>query len=350
MLEVSQKYFANPSSVYDIGMEAKALLEHQREIIGDVCGTSKSNIYFTSGASEGNSWALESLAQYCAAKGKNHIISTAIEHHSILNKLKDLEKKGFSVTYIKPPFTIEKFRQAITKETGFMSVMSVNNETGEILPTYAIGDLCKKNGILFHTDATQYVPHFEPHLENVDMMTCSAHKFNGPRGVGFLYSKTPDRLYPLIFGGKQESHLRGGTENLPAICGMALALQKRQWDIYMNDELSQIKDYIRQELSQIPDLYFTYKEKNTVPILNFYVKDLDAEVLMSLLNQKEIYVSSTSACASGEHQPSHVLKAMGFDDQVASNAIRLSFDYYIGMDEINYALCEIKKDIKFLKG
>ena len=356
MVEAAQQYFGNPSSMHSLGYEAKNILETTRQSLANYFNAEPQQTFFTSGATESNNWALESLAYYCAALGKRHIISSAIEHHSILNKLKELEKRGFKITYVMPNSSgiceVESFEKEILPETGFIVLMGVNNETGARQPWEQVGALCKNKGILFHTDATQLIPHEPLSIEYADYISCSAHKFNGPRGIGILCVKKPNFLKPLILGGKQEQQKRGGTENLPAIVAMNTALgeryaQAKSYD-FETDKYKKIK--LLEVLKNISDLTFNGSTNNEIPIVNFYIKGIDAEALKVLLNNSEIFVSSTSACSSGDHTVSHVLKAMGCSDEVAANSIRISFDKNIGVADLIEAALTIEKNVKFLRG
>lgn len=355
--KVIDNYWVNPASLYSEAYKARKLLDNYRERIATCINSDDPmQIFFTSGASESNSWALESLAQHSAAIGRFHIISSKAEHLSILNKLKELETRGFTISYIedfKGESLVSKVKNAITfnKEnkcqTGFITLMKVNNETGKISNFDNLYPYCRKYKILFHSDITQAIPHIAINCKEYDMVSCSAHKFGGPRGVGFLFSKHSSILKPLIFGGKQEFGLRGGTTNLPGIGGMTVALENTTFKDSIDVMAS--KDYFMRFLkSEIPEIQF-HSEVNEIPTINFYIPEISSEMLTSMLGMHEIYVSTASACSSGQSAPSHVLKALGLSDEVAANSIRVSYDKFCD-DEIQFFVKTLKDCVDFIRG
>lgn len=358
MKEVSEKFWFNPSSHYDGGYEAKKFLQEEREKIAYCIGASPYEVYFTSGGSESNNWALESIARAGLSKNKMHIISTQIEHHSVLNKLNDLENRGYKIDLIKPDETghikLEDIIAKVRSDTCGISVMAVNNELGTIQSYQEIGEYCRKNKILFHVDAVQAVPHclFNLNVVPIDYMSVSAHKFNGPRGIGFLYVKSDSPLTPIIFGGGQEQSKRAGTENLPAIAGMEVALGAR--NIFLNsnyyEALMEKRLYLIDGLKNIEGCHITGSGKQIPTIVNFYFDDILGETLLSLLNTDGVYCSAGSACAAGDPKPSHVLKAVGLSDNAAKNSIRLSFDMRMPMENIEKVVYLIKQNVKFIRG
>ena len=365
MVRIAQENFWNPSSHHYGGYGSKAILDNCRHSIAENVGALASEIYFTSGGTESDNWALESLARWGAHIGKRHIVSTSFEHHAILNKLKRLEKRGFTVDLINPDpngfIAPKEFEQALREDTCFASVMFVNNEIGAVQDIERLSYLCKERNILFHTDAVQAVPHMvlsmsDPRFRSVDMFSVSAHKFCGPRGIGFLYVREGTPLSGMIVGGAQERNKRAGTENLPGVVGLDIALNKRvKWlsDPYNIERANELIRYIIRALSSINGFHLNsdnFYISQDIPIINFYIEGIKGEVLLSLLNSDGVYCSAGSACAAGDPEPSHTLKAMGYDDERAGNSIRLSFDYNLSEDEANFVIKSICNNVNFLRG
>lgn len=358
-INTAKEHFCNPSSHYQGGYETKAFLQKQREEIASLIGAKPYEVYFTSGGSESNNWALDVIAREGVKTNHNHIISSAIEHHSVLNKLKQLQAGGFEVTFIKPQsdglIKASDIIDAIRPTTCGISLMAVNNELGTIQPIKEIGAECKKRNILFHVDAVQALPHMIFNLEkmNINYLSASGHKFEGPRGCGFLYVKKGSPISPLIFGGAQENNVRAGTENVPAIAAMAAALTQRVEiikDKAIEKELAEKQKLLKERLSQIKGCHI-FESPNAIPtVVNFYFEDVLGEVLLSLLNTDRVYCSVGSACAAGDPDPSHVLIAIGYSQTAAKNSIRLSFDYKTTKEEIEQVARAVQMDVDFARG
>lgn len=350
MIKVETEIWSNPSSLHSLGYAAKRKLDAAREKIAAYVGCDINQIYFTSGASEGNSWVLESLSQYSAAKGLRRIITTPYEHPSVSNKLKQLSLQGFEIDEVKitPSGSID-FKDLIKKvnsDVAFVCIMGVNNEVGGINNQYRIKEvICD---IPLFSDLTQWVPHFLFDNTPAEIFTCSAHKFGGPRGVGFVYCKNKEYLSPLITGGKQEFYLRGGTENLSGICAMAVALEKRA-EYRSNSKNNSCLELYR-AMQKIDEIKFNTDSviAQYSNIINFYVDGVSGEELVSLLNYKGIYCSSSSACSSGENKPSRALLAMGLSEEIAKNSIRFSVDT-LTKDEIDVVVSALKSAIRFIR-
>lgn len=334
MMNTELEYYGNPSSLHSAGYRCKEKLEDARKRIADLVKCEPNQIYFTSGASEGNSWVIDSLVSYCATNVKNHVLVSPYEHPSIINKLKQYD--GFlNIEYVNVmsngQIDIDDLKSKITDQTGFICVMGVNNEVGAYNNPKALRYYAPEGTIIF-SDFTQLLPHcfnVDCNLTDVDIFTCSAHKFGGPRGVGFVYCKDKSYLEPLITGGKQENHLRGGTENLAGICGMATALEQhfREGLEEGNQKyLKRMHALMLRELQYIDGIHFNSNMLNSLPfgIINFYIKDVSGEQIASMLNQNKIFCSTSSACSSGANEPSRTLLAMGKDEWVARNSIRFS--------------------------
>lgn len=342
MLSAMEKDWYNPSSLYTPGQQASGTLMDARVRIARCLGCLPKEIYFTSGGSEADNQAILSAAAIGKRQGKMHIISTAFEHHAVLHTLKKLEKEGFEITLldvgekgIVSPAQVEK---AIRPDTALVTVMYANNEIGTIQPISEIGAVCRQNGVLFHTDAVQAAGHLPINVEEdqVDMLSLSAHKFNGPKGIGVLYAKTGVFLTNLIEGGGQERGKRAGTENLPAIVGMAAALEEAL--AFQNERLvyvTQLRNQLIEGLKNIPDAILNGDEKSRLPgNVNFCFKGTEAEGLLLLLDNKGICASSGSACTSGFLDPSHVLLAIGRDKETARGSLRLTLDYENTKEEV----------------
>lgn len=358
MLSAMEKDWYNPSSLYTPGQQASGTLMDARVRIARCLGCLPKEIYFTSGGSEADNQAILSAAAIGKRQGKMHIISTAFEHHAVLYTLKKLEKEGFEITLldvgekgIVSPAQVEK---AIRPDTALVTVMYANNEIGTIQPIREIGAVCRQNGVLFHTDAVQAAGHLSINVEEdqIDMLSLSAHKFNGPKGIGVLYAKTGVFLTNLIEGGGQERGKRAGTENLPAIVGMAAALEEacslqKERLVYV----TQLRNQLIEGLKNIPDAILNGDEKSRLPgNVNFCFKDTEAEGLLLLLDNKGICASSGSACTSGFLDPSHVLLAIGRDPQTARGSLRLTLDYENTKEEVEMIIKAVAETVKILRG
>lgn len=358
MLPAMEKDWYNPSSLYTPGQQASGTLMDARVRIARCLGCLPKEIYFTSGGSEADNQAILSAAATGKRQGKMHIISTAFEHHAVLHTLKKLEKEGFEITLldvgekgIVSPAQVEK---AIHPDTALVTVMYANNEIGTIQPIREIGAVCRQNGVLFHTDAVQAAGHLPINVEEdqVDMLSLSAHKFNGPKGIGVLYAKTGVFLTNLIEGGGQERGKRAGTENLPAIVGMAAALEEAL--AFQNERLvyvTQLRNQLIEGLKNIPDAILNGDEKSRLPgNVNFCFKGTEAEGLLLLLDNKGICASSGSACTSGFLDPSHVLLAIGRDKETARGSLRLTLDYENTKEEVEMIIQAVAETVKILRG
>lgn len=358
MLSAMEKDWYNPSSLYTPGQQASGTLMDARVRIAHCLGCLPKKIYFTSGGSEADNQAILSAAAIGKRQGKMHIISTAFEHHAVLHTLKKLEKEGFEITLldvgekgIVSPAQVEK---VIRPDTALVTVMYANNEIGTIQPIREIGAVCRQNGVLFHTDAVQAAGHLPINVEEdqVDMLSLSAHKFNGPKGIGVLYAKTGVFLTNLIEGGGQERGKRAGTENLPAIVGMAVALEEacslqKERSIYV----TKLREQLINGLKKIPGALLNGDATNRLPgNVNFCFPDTEAEGLLLLLDNKGICASSGSACTSGFLDPSHVLLAIGRDKETARGSLRLTLDYENTKEEVEMIIKAVAETVKILRG
>ena len=358
LIDYTENWYGNPSSLYTIGQQAKDKLEEARAIVADIINAQPGEVLFTSGGSEADNQALLTGATIGKRKGKTHIITTAIEHHAVLHTLKKLEKQGYSVTYLPVDasgiVSVEAVADAISDDTCLVSVMMVNNEIGTIQPISEIGKLCREKGVLFHTDAVQAVGHLAVDVQalNVDMLSASAHKFHGPKGVGFLYARKGIRLANLIEGGAQERGKRAGTENLPGIASMATALKEAVGEMdEVNEKLIPVRDYLIKGLSQIPHSALNGNHDRRVSNnVNFSFEGIEGESLLILLDQKGISASSGSACTSGSLDPSHVLLAIGRVHEVAHGSLRLSIGKEITYEEADYIIASVKEVVEYLRG
>lgn len=362
MLPFFTEYYGNPSSVYNFAQKSKMAIEDAREIIADSIGAAKSNeIYFTGGGSESDNWALKSAAFGLRDKG-NHIITTKIEHHAILNTCAYLEKNGFKVTYLDVDsegfVSLEDVENAITDKTILISVMFANNEIGTIEPVCEIGEIAHKHGILFHTDAVQAMCHVPINVTemNIDLLSASAHKFHGPKGVGFMYMKNSAKLEPFIHGGAQERARRAGTSNVPGIVGMGKAV-KLALDTLDKDThtIINMRNYIVDRiLGEIPDVTFDGAEigslKRLPSNMHFCFKDVSGDSLLIMLDMNGICASSGSACAAGSIDPSHVLLAIGRSRDEAKGALRLSIDKDLTKEDADYVIDALKAAVARLRG
>ncbi|MGI6279836.1 MAG: cysteine desulfurase NifS [Acutalibacteraceae bacterium] len=357
MLPYMDKIYGNPSSLHSFGQQAAEALQSARETVADCLGCSPKEIYFTSGGSEADNQAIISAARIGASKGKKHIISTAFEHHAVLHTLKKLEKEGFEIELLPVgtvgTVTAKQVEDAIRDDTCLVTVMYANNEIGSVLPIAQIAAVCKEKGVLFHTDAVQAVGHLHIDVkkQNIDMLSLSAHKFHGPKGVGALYVRQGIRLHNLIEGGAQERGKRAGTENIPAIMGMAAALKEACDNIDQNAaKVSVLRDKLIEGLSKIPHSALNGDPVNRLPgIVNFCFEGIEGESLLLLLDAKGICASSGSACTSGSLDPSHVLLAIGRPHEVAHGSLRLSLCEWNTEEEVDYILKETPVIIDYLR-
>ena len=358
MVDLIGTTYGNPSSLYQFGQEAKEVLEQARADVAEAIGASVKEIIFTSGGSEADNQALISAAAIGARKNKKHIISTAFEHHAILHTLKKLEKEGFDVTllYVHENGLVrpEEVENAIREDTALVTVMYANNEIGTIQPIREIGAICRKHGVIFHTDAVQAVGHIKVNVEedNIDMLSASGHKFHGPKGTGFLYVKKGIALTNLIEGGAQERGKRAGTENVPGIAAMATALKESvaALDEY-KAKLTPIRDRIIEGLNEIEHSALNGDFEHRVPSnINFCFEGVEGESLLLLLDDKGIAASSGSACTSGSLDPSHVLLAIGRVHDVAHGSLRLSLGEDITEQDADYIVKSVKEVVEYLRG
>ena len=358
MLPYMETYFGNPSSLHTIGQQAAEALQKARETVAECLGCQPREITFTSGGSEADNQALVSAARIGERKGKKHIISTAFEHHAILHTLKKLEKEGFEVQLLDvgPTGTItaQQVADAIREDTCLVTIMYANNEIGSIMPIPEIGAVCKEKGVLFHTDAVQAAGHLhiDVKAQNIDMLSLSAHKFHGPKGVGLLYARQGIPLTNIIEGGAQERGKRAGTENIPGIVSMAAALKEACDHIDENAaKVSALRDKLIAGLSRIPHSAVNGDLAHRLPgNVNFCFEGIEGESLLLLLDAKGICASSGSACTSGSLDPSHVLLAIGRPHEVAHGSLRLSLCEWNTEEEVDYMLQVIPEVVAYLRG
>ncbi|MBQ7736685.1 MAG: cysteine desulfurase [Oscillospiraceae bacterium] len=358
MTRCMEEQYGNPSSLYSLGQEAKEILERAREDVAGVIGAEPREIVFTSGGSEADNQALRSGAALGKRAGKMHIISTAFEHHAVLHTLKALEKEGFEGTLlpvhedglVRP----EELEAAIRDDTCLVTIMFANNEIGTIQPIRELGAICRRRGVLFHTDAVQAMGHLpiDVNADNVDMLSASAHKFHGPKGVGFLYARKGVRLTNLIEGGAQERSKRAGTENVPAIVGMAAALKEAAANREKNAEhMRVLRDRLIAGLGEIPHAALNGDAVRRLPgNVNFCFEGIEGESLLLLLDDRGICASSGSACTSGSLDPSHVLLAIGRKHDVAHGSLRLTIAEDATEEEIDYMIRNVKEVVEYLRG
>lgn len=358
MMNCYENIYGNPSSLHSVGQRAAEALSDARERIARIIGCSPKEITFTSGGSEADNQALISAAKIGERKGKKHIVSTAFEHHAILHTLEKLKKQGFETELLsvgeKGTVTPEQVANAIREDTCLVSVMYANNEIGSVLPIEEIGKICREKGVIFHTDAVQAAGHLniDVKAQNIDMLSISAHKFHGPKGVGLLYCRTGIPLTSIIDGGAQERGKRAGTENLPAIVGMAKALEEAASNIEENTKkVSALRNKLISGLSKIPHSVLNGDPINRLPgNVNFCFEGIEGESLLLLLDKNGICASSGSACTSGSLDPSHVLLAIGRPHEIAHGSLRLSLSENNTEEEIDYMLKVIPEVVAHLRG
>ena len=357
MLPCLQGNYGNPSSLHTVGQRANEALQSARETVARCLGCDPKEIIFTSGGSEADNQAIISAARFGARKGKKHILSTAFEHHAVLHTLKKLEKEGFEVELLPVgttgTITPEQVAAAIRPDTALVTIMYANNEIGSILPIPEIGAVCKEKGVLFHTDAVQAAGHLhiDVRAQNIAMLSLSGHKFHGPKGSGVLYARKGIPLVNIIEGGAQERGKRAGTENLPAIVGMAAALQEACDHIDENAaKVSALRDKLIAGLSKIPHSALNGDPVHRLPgNVNFCFEGIEGESLLLLLDAKGICASSGSACTSGSLDPSHVLLAIGRPHEVAHGSLRLSLCEWNTEEEVDIILREVPRVVEYLR-
>ena len=357
MLPCLQDNYGNPSSLHSVGQRAAEALQGARETVARCLGCDPTEIIFTSGGSEADNQAIISAARWGALKGKKHIISTAFEHHAVLHTLKKLEKEGFEVELLPVgttgTITPEQVAAAIRPDTALVTIMYANNEIGSILPIAEIGAVCREKGVIFHTDAVQAAGHLyiDVKAQNIDMLSLSGHKFHGPKGSGVLYARKGIPLVNIIEGGAQERGKRAGTENLPAIVGMAAALQEACDHIDENAaKVSALRDKLISGLSKIPHSALNGDPVHRLPgNVNFCFEGIEGESLLLLLDAKGICASSGSACTSGSLDPSHVLLAIGRPHEVAHGSLRLSLCEWNTEEEVDIILREVPRIVEYLR-
>lgn len=357
MLPYLQEIYANASSVHLLGQRSAAALFSARQQVAQVLNCAPKEVFFTSGGSEADNQALISAAALGKKQGKCHIVSTAMEHHAILHTLEALQAEGFTVTLLRPQtdgiVTATQVAEAITDTTCLVSVMYANNETGAIQPIREIGALCRKRGVLFHTDAVQAAGHLtiDVQRDNIDMLSLSAHKFHGPKGIGLLFAKSNIQLTSLIRGGGQERGKRAGTENLPGIIGLAAALKDAQENMQQNTAyITGLRDALRNGLDKIDGASFNGSRKHCLPgTINYSFQGVNGEALLSLLSNEGICCSSGSACSAGSLEPSHVLLALGLSHEMAQSALRFSLCEYNTMDEVQIIITKVTEAVNRLR-
>ncbi len=349
--------YGNPSSLHSVGQRAAEALEAARSKVAACLGARPEEIYFTSGGSEADNQAIRSAALLGARKNKRHIISTAFEHHAVLHTLKKLEREGFEVTLLDVGSAglvkAEDVVAAIREDTALVTIMYANNEVGTIQPIAEIGAVCREKGVPFHTDAVQAVGHLDIDVERdkIDMLSLSAHKFHGPKGVGALYCRKGLPLLPFIEGGAQERNRRAGTENLAGIAGLAAALEEACANLEHNAaHISALRDKLIDGLSQIPNARLNGDRTHRLPgNVSFCFEGIEGESLLLLLDAKGVAASSGSACTSGSLDPSHVLLALGLPHEIAHGSLRLSLSEYNTMEEMDHILNVVPEVVSYLR-
>lgn len=357
MLPYMDGIYGNPSSLHSVGQQANESLVNARERIAKLLGCEAREITFTSGGSEADNQAIVSAARIGEKNKKKHIVSTAFEHHAVLHTLNKLKQEGFEITLLDVHenglVTPEQVAAAIRGDTCLVTIMYANNEIGTVQPIQEIGAICREKGVIFHTDAVQAAGHLPIHVkdQNIDMLSLSAHKFHGPKGIGVLYARKGIRLTNLIEGGAQERGKRAGTENIPAIMGMAAALENACSHIEENKEkLTILRDRLISGLSEIPHSVLNGDAKKRLPgNVNFCFEGIEGESLLLLLDDKGICASSGSACTSGSLDPSHVLLAIGRAHDIAHGSLRLSLSDETTEDEINDTIHAVKEAVEYLR-
>lgn len=346
VLPYMTEFYGNPSSLYQTGQKAFRAVDKARQQVADALGAEKDEIFFTSGGSEADNWAIKGAAALGAKKGKKHLITTKIEHHAVLHTMASLEKQGFTVTYLdvydNGIVRVEDVEKAITDETCLVTIMYANNEIGTIQPIAEIGKLCKEKGVLFHTDAVQAVGHvaIDVKEQNIDMLSLSGHKFHAVKGVGALYCKKGIRLPNLIEGGGQEKGRRAGTENVPGIVGLGVAIEDMCADIEENaKKVAALRDRLFEGASKISHSRINGDREKRLPgNFSMCFEGIEGESLLLMLDMKGVCASSGSACTSGSLDPSHVLLAIGLKHEVAHGSLRLSLSESNTVEDVDYIL------------
>lgn len=357
MLPYFDEIYGNPSSLHSVGQRAAEALLGAREKIAEILNCTPREITFTSGGSEADNQAIISAARLGAERGKKHIISTEFEHHAVLHTLKKLEKQDFYVELLpvgeNGTVTAEQVEAAITDKTCLVTIMFANNEIGSIQPIAEIGRICREKGVIFHTDAVQAAGHLHIDVQeqNIDMLSLSSHKFHGPKGVGVLYTRKGIPLTNIIEGGAQERGKRAGTENIPAIVGMAAALEEAAEHLDENAEyVAKLRERLIEGLSEIPHSILNGSRDNRLPgNVNFCFEGIEGESLLLLLDSKGISASSGSACTSGSLDPSHVLLAIGRPHEIAHGSLRLSLCEENTPEQVEYILQEVPRIVEYLR-
>lgn len=357
MMPYFKEMYGNPSSLYTLGQRSQEALYSARETMAKYLNCDMKEITFTSGGSEADNQAILTGAYLGEKQGKKHIISSAFEHHAVLHTLKKLEKQGFEVTllpvhsngFVRP----DELRTAIREDTALVTIMYANNEIGTVQPIRELGEVCHEKGVLFHTDAVQAAGHIKIDVkaDNIDMLSMSAHKFHGPKGVGMLYAKKGINLYTLIEGGAQERGKRAGTENVPAIMGMAAAFKESCENLEKNFEyVKGLRDKVAAELSKIPHSKINGDITNGLAgTLNMCFEGIEGESLLLLLDDRGISASSGSACTSGSLDPSHVLLALGLPHEVAHGSLRISLSEYNTEEDVNHIIKNVPEVVAYLR-
>ena len=357
MMPCLTEIYGNPSSLHLLGQEANQKLDEARLAVAECLGAKPAEIFFTSGGSEADNWAITQGAALGMKKGKKHLISTTFEHHAVLHTLKKLEREGYEVTYLPVHedglVRLEELEAAIREDTALVTIMYANNEIGTIQPIPEIGALCRKKGVLFHTDAVQAVGHIPVDVQemNIDMLSLSGHKFHGPKGVGALYVRKGVPLLTLIEGGQQERGKRAGTENIPGIVGMAAALEESVAHLKENqDKVTALREKLIAGLETIPHSRLNGDRTRRVPgTVNFCFEGIEGESLLLLLDAKGVGASSGSACTSGSLDPSHVLLSLGLPHEVAHGSLRLSIGEYNTEEEIDHIIQVVPGVVAYLR-
>ena len=357
MLPYFSEYYGNASTIYGLGAESKKAMDHARQTIADSLGAKPEEIYFTAGGSESDNWALKATAEAYASKGK-HIITTKIEHHAILHTCEYLEKRGFEITYLNVDrdglVSLDELKAAIRPDTILISVMFANNEIGTIEPIAEIGEIAKEHGILFHTDAVQAYAQVPISVDemHIDMLSASGHKLNGPKGIGFLYIRQGVKIRSFVHGGAQERSRRAGTENIPGIVGLGVAVERamRIMDSKTRKEI-ELRDYLIGRLeNEIPHCWLNgHRTKRLPNNINFSFLFIEGESMLIMLDMKGICASSGSACTSGSLDPSHVLLAIGLKHEEAHGSLRLTLSEETTKEEMDIVAEEVKKIVQRLR-
>lgn len=358
MLPYFQEHFHNASTVYKKGREAQKAIEEARVKAAKAIGAESKEIFFTSGGSESDNWAIRGVCNFMKKAGKNHVITTVIEHHAVLHTLESLEKDGFEVTYLPVDrnglLNPEYVREAIKENTALVSVMYANNEIGTIQPIEEVAAICRENGVLFHTDAVQAVGHvkIDVKAQGIDLLSLSGHKIHAQKGVGALYVRRGISLQNLIYGGGQESGKRAGTENVPAIVGLGVAIEEAVRDISAKAEYTiKQRNKLIDKILQLPNVRLNGDRDKRLPgNINVSIEGIEGESLLLMLDNEGISASSGSACTSGSLEPSHVLLAIGLEHETAHGSLRLTIDENITDEEVEYIANKLKAIVSYLRG